>query len=424
MSTTVMKVELESETCVLCGAIGDLLSPEEHDAGAPPLQVPLRSMLLQLNNNKVIREGRLCSECIRRAIEAYEFSTALSTSGTPPLSEKIRALRRKLHELTQKIDVFIVVGGPGVNSGGTYSEDDIIMVERDALAAAAAADDEDLEQARNACGDTVYQCSVCPLSFQRASEYREHIAQHPSSSRHSCWTCGAQFATRAALTDHSVMHTAPDFPGSACRLCHTSFQSATDLRHHEANCEARCPLCRIRCASRSALSAHAQASHSTVPPLLCGACFRSFDTRELLAAHRLRHRHADRFVCGYDACILRFATRNDLLSHIRKCHGGSGANESEAETETQAQTQPAQNPQPDRTNSTACPHCPRTFGSVAAMKRHIRVHRNDRHTQQDGIEWQVDMEEADDVDGGGEVEYLEMDALDDMDYGDDDMGKH
>lgn len=105
-------------------------------------------------------------DCIRRAIEAYEFSTALSTKGAPPLSEKIRALRRKLHELTQKIDVFIVVGGPGVNSGGTYSEDDIIMVERDALAAAAAADDEDLEQARNACGDTVYQCSVCPLSFQ------------------------------------------------------------------------------------------------------------------------------------------------------------------------------------------------------------------------------------------------------------------
>lgn len=53
MATTVMKVELESETCSLCGATGDLLSPEEHDAGSPPLQVPLRSMLLQLNNNKV-----------------------------------------------------------------------------------------------------------------------------------------------------------------------------------------------------------------------------------------------------------------------------------------------------------------------------------------------------------------------------------
>lgn len=53
-----------------------------------------------------------------------------------------------------------------MNAGGTYSEEDIIMVEKDALAAAAAADDEDLERARNARGDTVYQCSVCPHSFQ------------------------------------------------------------------------------------------------------------------------------------------------------------------------------------------------------------------------------------------------------------------
>lgn len=70
----------------------------------------------------------------------------------------------RLHELTQKIDVFIVVGGAG--AGGAYSEEDIIMVERDTLAAAAAADDEDLERARNARGESVYQCSVCPLSFQ------------------------------------------------------------------------------------------------------------------------------------------------------------------------------------------------------------------------------------------------------------------
>ncbi|CAH2052515.1 unnamed protein product, partial [Iphiclides podalirius] len=412
MATTLMKVELESETCSICGTTGDLLSPEEHDAGSPPLQVPLRSMLLQLNNNKVVPEGRLCMECIRRAIEAYEFSTALNTKATPPLSEKIRALRRKLHELTQKIDVFIVVGGPGVNSGGSYSEDDIIMVERDALAAAAAADDEDLEQARNACGDTVYQCSVCPLSFQRASEYRAHIATHPGGARHSCWTCGAQFATRTALTEHSVLHAAQDLSGSACRLCHTEFQSASELRRHEAACEARCPVCGVRCSSRSTLAAHAQSAHSSAPPYLCAACFARFGSRELLAAHRLRHRHADRFVCGYDACILRFATRNDLLSHIRKSHGGAGA---DSEPEAEPRPEPPSPPrQPERTPSVACPHCPRKFGSVPAMKRHQRVHRNEIRVTHGGLDWQVDGDGE--METGGEVEYLEMDALDDVDY--------
>lgn len=52
-----LKVELETETeeaCCVCGVGGALSSPEEHDAAAPPLQAPLRSMLLHLNNNKVL----------------------------------------------------------------------------------------------------------------------------------------------------------------------------------------------------------------------------------------------------------------------------------------------------------------------------------------------------------------------------------
>lgn len=48
-----MKVEVESETCCICGGGGELMTPEEHDAGAPPMQVPLRAMLLHLNSSKV-----------------------------------------------------------------------------------------------------------------------------------------------------------------------------------------------------------------------------------------------------------------------------------------------------------------------------------------------------------------------------------
>ncbi|CAH2986500.1 unnamed protein product [Chilo suppressalis] len=221
-ASAVLKIEQDVETCCLCGNTGELLSPEEHDTNTAPMQMPLRAMLLHLNNNKVVPEGRMCGDCIRRAIESYEFSSSLSSKGVPPLSEKIRALRRRLHELTQKIDVFIVVGGPGANAGGTYSEDDIIMVEKDALAAAAAADDEDMERARNARGDTVYQCSVCPHSFQRVSEYRAHMSQHPADALHSCWTCGAQFAAREALRDHADTHA--DQGALVCYLCSTTFQ--------------------------------------------------------------------------------------------------------------------------------------------------------------------------------------------------------
>ncbi|XP_047538618.1 GDNF-inducible zinc finger protein 1-like [Vanessa tameamea] len=402
MAPIILKVETEAETCSICGGGGDLFTPEEHDAGAPPMQVPLRAMLLHINNNKVVPEGKLCVSCVRRAIEAYEFSTALSTRAMPPLSEKIRALRRRLHELTQKIDVFIVVGGPGVNSGGAYSEDDIIMVERDALAAAAAADDEDLEKARNACGETVYQCSICPMSFQQASEYRAHIAIHPGGARHSCWTCGAQFNSRDALRDHTTLHAAA--LSLVCQLCNVTCQSGAEMRRHEASC-ASCPLCALQCPSRAALAAHARRSHAEEPPLLCALCFRTLADRAAGAAHALAHRQAERFVCGYDACILRFSSRGDLLAHIRRSH---------------ARAEPAPTPEPP---PTTCPTCGRTFGSVAAMKRHARVHRKEIQQESD---WQIEGEAVETLDGmegmevlEGDVEYLEVEALDEFEEHDD-----
>lgn len=54
MATEVMKLELEIESCCVCGNNDtELLTPEEHDAEAPAGQVPLRAMLLQLSNTKV-----------------------------------------------------------------------------------------------------------------------------------------------------------------------------------------------------------------------------------------------------------------------------------------------------------------------------------------------------------------------------------
>ncbi|XP_053617558.1 zinc finger protein 287-like isoform X2 [Plodia interpunctella] len=366
MTTAVMKIEVQMESCCVCGldGAGELMTPEEYDASAGPPQVPLRAMLLHLNNNKVLPDGRLCLNCIRRTTDAYEFSTTLSTRTVPPLSEKIRALRRRLHELTQKIDVFIVVGGPGVNAGGTYSEEDIIMVDKDALAAATAADDEDMEKSKNARGETVYQCSVCPLSFQRLSEFRAHEATHAADAPHSCWTCGAQFSSRQRARDHQRLHHDHTL---LCYLCNTTFQSAAELRRHSSWCV------------------------GSGCPLLCPACFKAFVSEDDLSAHALAHRQADQYVCGYDGCILRFGTRGNLLSHIRAAH---------------AAAPPAASAAP-----TTCAHCGRTFGSVAAMKRHARVHLRADETHPEAVEGSGEGEGVGEGEGEDHVEYLEMDAL-------------
>lgn len=49
----VIKIEMDSETCCVCGSSDELMSPEEYDAAEMP-QVPLRTMLLHINNNKVL----------------------------------------------------------------------------------------------------------------------------------------------------------------------------------------------------------------------------------------------------------------------------------------------------------------------------------------------------------------------------------
>lgn len=60
------------------------------------------------------------------------------------------------------------------------------------------------------------------VSWQRVAEFRAHVATHPADSLHSCWSCGAQFASAAAARAHAAAH-APPAPAH-CHLCDTTFQ--------------------------------------------------------------------------------------------------------------------------------------------------------------------------------------------------------
>lgn len=81
-------------------------------------------------------------------------------------------------------------------------------------------------------------------------------------------------------------------------------QSAWELREHEASCPSRCPQCAQEFPSRGVLRAHVTL-HDTV----CGECLRVFPSADARAAHALAHRQPRHYLCGYDGCILRFATR-------------------------------------------------------------------------------------------------------------------
>lgn len=349
-----------NSACSVCGAkTDDLASLEEHDTSLQMQDTPLRMQFLALSQHKNLPQGPVCGGCVSRAMSAFEFSSALQNvrPQPPALSDKIRTLRRKLYDLTQKIDVFLVVGESGAEGAPAYSEQDIILVERGALRAAAAADRAAPDPTPDTRGHHVYQCSVCPQTFTKVWEYRSHASSHPADARHSCWTCGAQFDSRDAQQRHMTDHAAEgEFK---CPLCGMDCVSAAGLRSHWGVCGWTCPGCSNNFEDRESLVEHVAASHGRQngSPYVCPQCFVTTNTVDNFMAHQLKHRQAKRFLCGYDGCILRFATRNNLMSHIRKYHGGA--------TETAA---------PNVIAEPVCDVCGRMFGSVAALKRHARVH--------------------------------------------------
>lgn len=74
MATAVMKVEAEAEACCVCGSNGgDLMTPEEYDAGADHAQTPLRAMLLHINNTKVSTSNTISIYEIYRLFESLSF---------------------------------------------------------------------------------------------------------------------------------------------------------------------------------------------------------------------------------------------------------------------------------------------------------------------------------------------------------------
>ncbi|KAJ2940147.1 hypothetical protein O0L34_g11711 [Tuta absoluta] len=133
---------------------------------------------------------------------------------------------------------------------------------------------------------------------------------------------------------------------------------------------------------------------------------------ELLSAHQLRHRQAKQFVCGYGDCVLRFGTRSNLMAHIRKCHAAE-----------------LPDAEPEKPVENSCDQCDRSFASSAALKRHQRVHTRQQQYEEEqeevieteqpmeGVQYVIQTEGGEYIEGEeGEVEYLEVETLEDAEY--------
>lgn len=426
---------LDEAQCAICERKdNELMLISEYDRETPADEVSLENKLLSLSNNKPLPTEGICNKCVWTAKDAWNFQQKLlAANREPSLSDKVRILRQRLKQLTQKVDVFVVVGpensGENGNNSALYSEDNVIMIDKNIP------DDpltEEYKLNENNIPEKVYECSICHLDFSSRHACNAHLQTHPDDSPHACRECNKTFPSRGKWLDHKIKHRKNESRG--CNQCHRLFRTVGELRRHV--CDLCCPACQLTFDDRSDLSNHIRDNHgipSKRKPYACHVCLQMFEEDYELSSHLKTHDQTKQFVCALEGCIMRFSTRVGLLMHIRKTHSKGGALKCSMCKESFGTTEDLREHQQYVHRCIECEVCKRQFATVPALKRHQRVHDPNRKSKNknmdikiksspehvmsnqglnendlavDGEEdMQVEMLEED-------IEYLEMEELD------------
>lgn len=192
-------------------------------------------------------------------------------------------------------------------------------------------------------------CPKCNESFTTAEELEAHMSVHQKS--YSCSICGKKFKVEYARKKHEQGHQTEQY---FCSLCQKHFLKLSHYKRHvlvHNRRESKCPHCDSVFLQLTAFKYHLR-THTEERPYQCSCCIESFQQKEDLEQHCLKHRKFKKqkpYSCT--RCDSAFSTLVELTEHM-SLHEG----------------------EPPQT----CPVCGKSFLNKNKLEKHLSIHTGER----------------------------------------------
>lgn len=192
-------------------------------------------------------------------------------------------------------------------------------------------------------------CPKCNEDFGSLQELQTHMEVH--QKLYSCSICEKKFKVEYALKKHEQGHQSEQY---YCSLCDKRFLKLSHYKRHvmvHGRRESRCPHCDGVFLQLTALKYHLR-THTEERPHQCSCCIETFESKEELEQHCLRHRKFKKerpYSCT--RCDSAFSTLVELTAHMASHEG----------------EQPV-----------TCPICGRTFLNKNKLEKHLTIHTGER----------------------------------------------
>ncbi|XP_062420195.1 zinc finger protein 135-like isoform X2 [Pungitius pungitius] len=192
-------------------------------------------------------------------------------------------------------------------------------------------------------------CPKCNETFRSPEELETHMGVHEKSC--ACHTCGKTFKVEYALKKHERGHQDEQH---YCSLCRKRFIKLSHYKRHimvHDRRESRCPHCDGVFLQVTALKDHLR-THTKERPHQCTCCIETFEEKEELEQHRLKHRKFKRerpYSCT--RCDAAFPNLIELTDHMGSHDGEPPLN---------------------------CAVCGKTFLNKSKLEKHLSIHSGER----------------------------------------------